>query len=230
MKALVLFSGGLDSTTLLAMAIEEYGKENVIALSIAYGQKHEKELLSSKAVTSYYGVEQLHLDLGAIFLHSNSSLLSHSTQAIPKGSYDRLQKESDKPISTYVPFRNGLFLSSAASVALGKGCSVLYYGAHHDDWAGSAYPDCSSSFVDAMDKAIQEGSGNQLQVAAPFITWSKAQIVAKGLELAVPYELTWSCYEGREKPCGLCATCVDRERAFTENGAVDPLLKKEKTQ
>lgn len=229
MKALVLFSGGLDSTTLLAMAIEEYGRQNVIALSIAYGQKHEKELLASKVVASYYGVEQLHLDLGAIFLHSNSSLLSHSTEEIPKGSYGTLKQSSDTPISTYVPFRNGLFLSSAASVALGKGCSVLYYGAHHDDWAGSAYPDCSTSFVDAMDKAIVEGSGKQLRVAAPFITWSKAQIVAKGLELAVPYELTWSCYEGGESPCGLCATCVDRQRAFTENGAVDPLLEKEKT-
>lgn len=228
MKALVLFSGGLDSTTLLAMAIEEYGRENVIALSIAYGQKHEKELLASKAVAAYYGVEQLHLDLGAIFLHSNSSLLSHSTEEIPKGSYDRLKKDSDAPISTYVPFRNGLFLSSAASVALGKDCNVLYYGAHHDDWAGSAYPDCSGSFVDAMDKAIVEGSGKQLRVAAPFITWSKAQIVKRGLELNVPYELTWSCYEGGETPCGLCATCVDRTRAFTENGAVDPLLTKEK--
>lgn len=227
MKALVLFSGGLDSTTLLAMAIEEYGRENVLALSIAYGQKHEKELTSSQAVASHYGVQQLHLDLGAIFLHSNSSLLSHSTESIPKGSYGTLKQNSDTPITTYVPFRNGLFLSSAASVALGTGCSVLYYGAHHDDWAGSAYPDCSSSFVDAMDKAIQEGSGGQLRVAAPFITWSKVQIVAKGLSLAVPYALTWSCYEGGETPCGLCATCVDRQRAFTENGAVDPLLTKE---
>lgn len=225
MKAVVLFSGGLDSTTLLAMAILEHGRENVIALSVSYRQKHDKELQAAQTVAAHYGVEQLFVDLGAIFLHSNSSLLAHSTQEIPQGCYGELKQETDTPISTYVPFRNGLFLSSAASVALGKGCSVLYYGAHQDDWAGSAYPDCSTAFVQAMDTAICEGSGGQLCVKAPFLRWSKAQIVARGLELGVPYQLTWSCYEGGEVPCNQCATCLDRSRAFAENGTIDPLQK-----
>ena len=99
-------------------------------------------------------------------------------------------------MSTYVPFRNGLFLSSAASMALSLGCSVVYYGAHHDDWAGNAYPDCSLEFVEAMNRAIVEGTGGELRLEAPFVTWSKADIVREGLALGVPYELTWSCYEG----------------------------------
>ncbi len=227
MKALVLFSGGLDSTTLLALAIEQHGRENVGTLSIAYGQKHARELQAAQSVAAHYGVAQLFLDVGAIFRHSNSSLLQHSTQAVPSGSYGSQQEAEGETISTYVPFRNGLFLSSAASVALGKGCDTLYYGAHHDDWAGSAYPDCSDDFVQAMDKAIRLGSGDALRVEAPFIHWSKGQIVKEGLRLSVPYGLTWSCYEGGALPCGVCATCLDRQRAFAENGAVDPLLKKE---
>jgi len=226
MKALVLCSGGVDSTTLLAMAVAEFGKEQVCALSISYGQKHKKELEAANRVAEHYGVEQLFLDLGAIFQYSNSSLLAHSTEEIPHGSYvSQKNQEKVKPISTYVPFRNGLFLSSAASIALSRDCEVLYYGAHHDDWAGSAYPDCSDTFVEAMNRAIQEGSGGQMRIDAPFVHWSKAQIVAKGLKLKVPYELTWSCYEGEEKPCGTCGTCIDRIRAFEVNGVEDPLWK-----
>ncbi len=110
-------------------------------------------------------------------------------------------------------------------MALSLGCSVLFYGAHHDDWAGNAYPDCSKEFVDAMNRAIVEGTGGELCVEAPFVMWSKADIVKKGLELNVPYELTWSCYEGGEMPCGVCGTCIDRIRAFELNGVTDPLMK-----
>ena len=224
MKVIVLYSGGVDSTTLLSMAIEEHGRENVLALSILYGQRHEKELEAAKKAAAHYGVEQVFLDLGAIFLHSDSSLLSHSKKQVPSGSYEeQKEKEAGMTVSTYVPFRNGLFLSAAASVALGRGCEILYYGAHRDDRADIAYPDCSPEFVAAMDKAIYEGSGGQLSVSAPFIDWSKAEIVKRGLTLGVAYELTWSCYEGEEKPCGACATCIDRRNAFLQNGAIDPL-------
>ena len=162
-RALVLCSGGVDSTTLLAMAVKRYGAQNVYALSISYGQRHDKEIFAAQAVAGYYGVEQRFLDLSAIFADSNCSLLAHSTQDVPEECYAKQLSETDgKPVSTYVPFRNGLFLSSAASMALSLGCSVLYYGAHHDDWAGNAYPDCSQEFVDAMNCAIVEGTGGEL--------------------------------------------------------------------
>lgn len=229
MNALVLSSGGVDSTTALALAIQTYGKEHVIALSVSYSQKHDKELQAAKAVAQYYGVEQLFLDLGLIFQYSNCSLLQQSTEEIPEESYaQQIQKTGGMvPVSTYVPFRNGLFLSAAASIALSKNCSVIYYGAHADDAAGAAYPDCSPVFNDAMNQAIYEGSGRQLHIEAPFVGKTKADIVAIGLALHVPYHLTWSCYEGGEKPCGKCGTCIDRAAAFAANGVQDPAFTQE---
>ena len=230
MKALVLSSGGVDSTTALALAVSRYGKDNVIALSVSYGQKHDKEIQAAKAVSAFYGVEQLFLDLSKIFQYSNCSLLQQSTEEIPEESYAKqIEKtEGEKPVSTYVPFRNGLFLSSAASIALSKDCSVILYGAHADDSAGFAYPDCSPVFNDAMNQAIFEGSGHQLKVEAPFVNMTKAEVVKMGLELNAPYELTWSCYEGKDEPCGKCGTCIDRAAAFAANGVSDPAIKLEK--
>lgn len=222
MKALVLFSGGVDSTTCLAIAIDKYGKENVVALSVSYGQKHTKEIEAAEKVIKYYGVEHIKLDLAKIFEYSNCSLLSHSDEEIPKENYaSQLEKTDGKPVSTYVPFRNGLFLSTAASVALSKNCSVIYYGAHSDDAAGNAYPDCSDAFNNAINEAIYIGSGNQLKVEAPFVGLNKSEVVKKGLQLKVPYELTWSCYEGGDKPCGKCGTCIDRKAAFLANGIAE---------
>ena len=224
-KALVLVSGGLDSTTCLGLAVKKYGKENVVALSVYYGQKHDKEITSAKEVTEYYDVEWLQLDLSKMFEYSDCSLLSHSEKEIPKESYAKqLEKTNGTPVSTYVPFRNGLFLSSAAAIALSKGCSYIYYGAHSDDAAGNAYPDCSDAFNKAMHDAVYIGSGNQLQIEAPFVNMTKADVVKLGLELNVPYELTWSCYEGGDKPCGVCGTCIDRQKKKKKNGVMDPLL------
>lgn len=226
-KVVVLCSGGLDSTTLLAQAVQTYGVQQVVALSIFYGQKHHCELQAAQAVSEYYGVELKTLNLTGVFAESNSSLLTHSDQAIPTESYAEQLKNSDTAlVSTYVPFRNGLFLSAAASMALSLKASILFYGAHHDDWAGDAYPDCSQAFVEAMNRAIVEGTGGELRLEAPFVTWSKADIVRAGLALGVPYELTWSCYEGGDEPCGICATCLDRIRAFELNGCTDPLLQR----
>lgn len=227
-KALVLCSGGLDSTTLLALMVERYGRENVEALRIAYGQKHARELQAAEAVAAHYGVVLHTLDLAAIFAGSDCSLLAQSDEAVPHESYGAQTARSDgAPVSTYVPFRNGLFLSAAASVALSSGCDVLCYGAHSDDAAGSAYPDCSQEFVDAMSRAIALGTGGTLRMEAPFVDKTKAAIVEEGVRLHAPYELTWSCYEGGESPCGSCATCLDRAAAFAANHMADPALKGE---
>lgn len=225
MRVLVLFSGGIDSTTALALAINQYGHENVVALSISYGQKHDKEIQAANQIAKYYQVEHIFLDLAKIFEYSDCSLLNHSSKEIPHETYAKqLSKTDGKPVTTYVPFRNGLFLSSAASIALSKNCNLIYYGAHKDDAAGNAYPDCSEIFNNAMNQAIYEGSGHQLQIEAPFVNKSKADIVKIGLDLNVPYHLTWSCYEGNDKPCGKCGTCLDRQEAFLKNGVIDPLL------
>ena len=209
-KVMVLFSGGVDSTTCLGLAIEKFGKENVIPLSIHYGQKHDKEVEAARKILDHYGMEGMEMDLSGIFAYSNCSLLEHSDEEIPEASYaEQLKGSEGTPVSTYVPFRNGLFLSCAASIALAKGCSCIYYGAHQDDAAGSAYPDCSESFYKSMDAAVFEGSGHALHIEA-------------GLRLKVPYEYTWSCYEGKEKPCGVCGTCIDRRKAFEANGMKDP--------
>lgn len=224
MKALVLLSGGVDSSTCLALARERFGSE-VLALSLAYGQKHVRELQAAQAIADYYQVQLLHLDLQQIFAHSSCPLLAGSAESIPHATYaEQLRDKPEGIVATYVPFRNGLFLSTAASIALEYGCDIIYYGPHADDAAGNAYPDCSVAFHEAMAQAINIGSGGQLRLEAPFVTKTKQEIVAEGLRLGVPYELTWSCYEGGEQPCQSCGTCIDREQAFRANGVTDPLL------
>ena len=224
MKALVLFSGGLDSSVCLGLAVKEYGADQVLALSVFYGQKHKKELEASEKLAAWYGVRRITLDLGEIFRGSNCTLLEAAAEEIPHEEYAaQLEKTDGAPVNTYVPFRNGLFLSSAASVALSHGCQVIYYGAHADDAAGSAYPDTSEAFNSAIAQAIYLGSGKALRIVAPFIDQPKSKVVAVGTEIGVPFQLTCSCYEGREKACGLCGTCRDRLRAFRENGLKDPI-------
>jgi len=120
-----------------------------------------------------------------------------------------------------------LFISVAASIAISKKCNIIYYGAHADDSAGNAYPDCSPEFNKAISDAVFLGSGGELKIEAPFVNLNKADIVRKGLELNVPYELTWSCYQGGDKPCGKCGTCIDRIRAFKLNGIDDPCMKEQ---
>lgn len=224
MKVLVLSSGGVDSTTCLAKAVADFGAENVLALSVFYGQKHSKELAAAKAVADYFGVRHITLDLAAVFADSDCSLLAHSDKEIPHEAYaDQQAAQGGGEVSTYVPFRNGLFIAAAAGVADAKGCSAIYYGAHSDDAAGSAYPDCSPAFYEAMNSAIFEGTGGKVRLLAPFVELNKAAVVAEGLRLGVPYELTWSCYEGNDLACGVCGTCRDRLAAFAANGADDPI-------
>jgi len=222
MKKIVLLSGGVDSTTCLAVALQGCEPEDVLAVNMYYGQKHQREIASARRIAAYYGVEIMEVDLSAIFAKSDCSLLIGSNNAIPHESYAEQQRETGGvPVSTYVPFRNGLMLSAAASIAVSVGASQIYYGAHADDAAGNAYPDCSVRFTEAMNRAIYEGTGGKVNIIAPFVTFNKAAVVKKGLELGVPYKMTWSCYEGGEKPCGKCGTCIDRANAFKANGVED---------
>lgn len=222
-KVVVLFSGGIDSTTGLAMAVQTHGAENVTALSLYYGQRHAKEMECATAIAKHYGVRHLIRDLSDVFVFDNNPLLAKSGEAIPKGSYAEQQRESNGMSLTYVPFRNGLFLAYATAIAYSIGASQVLYGAHADDAAGNAYPDCTPAFYGGMGKAVHEGTGRKVSMAAPFINMNKTEIVGLGLQLNAPYHLSWSCYEGLEKACGTCGTCIDRRTAFENNGSVDPI-------
>lgn len=222
-KAVVLLSGGIDSTTCLGVAVNKYGKDNVLALSLTYGQKHEKELNCAKAVAEHYGVKFHSMDLSSVFVFSDCPLLQ-GREDIEHGSYaEQIAKNGEGTVATYVPFRNGLMLSTAAAIAVSVDADVIYYGAHADDAAGRAYPDCTPEFEEAMDEAIFEGTGQKVRMEAPLLNMNKAEVVKLGLSLNVPYHLTWSCYEGKEHQCGTCGTCIDRRNAFLANGVSDPV-------
>ena len=227
MKALVSHSGGVDSTTCLAMAIEKYGAENVSTVSFIYGQKLVKELESADKLAKHYKVNHYVLDLSEAFRFSDCALLKGSDKAIVHESYEtQMETKGDNAITSYVPFRNGLFLSAVSCVALsiypGEDVTV-YIGAQANDSVNNTYADCSVEFVGAMDKAIRLGTYGKVRLTAPIVGMSKAQVIAAGLKLKVPYELTWTCYEGGQKPCGKCAACIDRIAAFKTNGKDDPV-------
>lgn len=227
MKAIVLLSGGVDSATCLGLAVDKHGRENVAALSVFYGQKHDKELKCARALVDYYDVKHYEVDLSSTMQFSNCSLLKQSSEEIAHTTYAEQQKDSKgNPVATYVPFRNGLMLSTVGTLALSifpDEQVTIYYGAHADDAAGNAYPDCSWDFVKAMSEALYQGSGKLLILDAPFVNMNKAALVSVGLKLKVPYKFTWSCYEGKDKACGVCGTCRDRLAAFKANGMEDPI-------
>lgn len=227
MKSVVLSSGGLDSTTCLAIAVKKFGKENVSTVSIFYGQRHARELSCARMVAEFYGVNHYEFDAAEIMKNSNSTLLNSSTKNLDHSTYGEQVKKNSR-VATYVPFRNGLMLSMAASFAdsLFNGEEVeIYIGVHQDDTAVNAYPDCSEKFIATISDAIKIGTYGKIKVVAPFLGKTKADIVKIGTELGVPYELTWSCYERGDVPCGKCATCLDRAKAFALNNLNDPALK-----
>lgn len=228
MKALVLNSGGVDSTTCVGIAVDKYGKENVITASLYYGQKHDKELECAKKIADYYGVGHIEEDISNIMKYASNvcSLVKGGKDIVEMSYADQIKKNGEGRVETYVPFRNGLLLSIATAYAdsLFPNENVeIYYGAHSDDACGNAYADCSEEFAEAMDKAINIGTYNKITIARPLINMNKAEVVKTGLKLKVPYELTWSCYEGKEKACGKCGTCIDRLNAFKLNNVKDPI-------
>lgn len=230
MKKLVLVSGGLDSTVLLHKVVKENGADNVIALSIFYGQKHAIERDSAVWQCNRLGVDLIEADLSQMFKYNldSSALLQGSKMNIIHKSYAEQLADlgGSGTVSAYVPYRNGLFLSFAAAVALQLDCDELFYGAHADDAAGRAYPDCTEAFIMAQAEAILNGTAEKVSLTAPWWMKNKSEIVTTGLELGMTKEEfahTWSCYEGNEEtgPCGTCGTCIDRIVAFRANGIQD---------
>lgn len=228
-KALVLSSGGVDSTTCVGIAVKDVGSENVSTISVFYGQKHNKELECADKVAEFYNVKHYVLDLSNVLQYSNCSLMKNSTEDIPMMSYaEQIEKNGEGKVSTYVPFRNGLMLSAVAALAQSiypDDDVDIYLGAHADDAAGRAYADCSEEFTSAMNTAIVIGTYGKVRVVAPLVNLNKAGVVKLGLSIDVPYKYTWSCYAGGDKPCGHCGTCIDRAKAFEANGISDPALR-----
>lgn len=229
-KAIVLSSGGVDSTTCISLAIKDVGEQNVMTVSVFYGQRHSKELECARKIADYYGLVHKEIDLSktGIMDDSNCPLLQGSNQDIPEHSYaEQIEQNGEGMVTTYVPFRNGLMLSAVAALAMASYPDDqvdIYLGAHADDAAGNAYADCSQDFTDTLGMAISIGTYGKVHLKAPLVNMNKAEVVKTGLELGTPYKLTWSCYKGGEKPCGKCGTCIDRANAFKANGVQDPAL------
>ena len=217
-KVTVIVSGGMDSVTLLYYILSQTAKENVKALSIDYGQKHKKELVGAAALSNWAGVDHKVVAIPEVQQLLVSSLTSEE-EAVPEGHY---AEENMK--KTVVPNRNAIMLSIAYGYAISNQSDFLAFGAHAGDHF--IYPDCRPLFVDALNVALQvgnQGFGN-VTLVAPFSYKTKTEIAKLGTQLHVPYEKTWSCYKGGERPCLKCGTCIERYEAFNENDLQDPLL------
>ena len=212
-RTVVIFSGGLDSTTLL-YDLRNAGHE-LAALAVDYGQRHRRELLCAQAICRDINVELKTLDLTALGSVFGRNSLSASASEVPEGHY-----ESDSMQQTTVPNRNMILLSIAAGWAISNNYQAVAFGAHSGEY--TPYPDCRPEFAAAMDHAAQLCDWKPLRILAPFVDWTKSDIVRRGVELKVPFHLTWSCYVGGDRHCGRCGTCLDRQHAFRISGVDDP--------
>ncbi len=214
-KALVVFSGGMDSTVGVYWAVENYTE--VETLSFYYGSKHNRQEHKRALQTcEKLGLKNTLIELDFINKYFQSDLLQ-SGGDIPEGHY-----AADNMKSTVVPFRNGIMLSIAAGFAESQECDVLVLGNHNGDHA--IYPDCRESFIEGIKKAISEGTAKNIEVVSPFCNISKTDICKIGDELNVDYSLTYSCYKGGDSHCGKCGTCYERIEAFTDSGVNDPTV------
>jgi len=220
-EAVVLLSGGLDSSTVLAIARERgYA---VTALTFDYGQKHKRELNSARRIAKHFRIKEhivIPLDLGRLL----SSSLTSKSMEIPQGT-TRKGVSSSIP-STYVPSRNIIFLSIGASIAESRGAAAVFIAANSVDFSG--YPDCTPEFLEAFQKALDVGTkagkeGRGMKVEAPILLLPKSEIVKEAVRLKVPLEFTWSCYRGGAKACGRCDSCLLRLEGFSKAGLEDPL-------
>ena len=215
-KAVVLLSGGLDSATTAAIAISE-GYE-VIALSFRYGQRHHRELLAAKKIVAKLNITE-HFIVDVNLSQWGGSSLTDTSMDIPQEGV-----QPDVIPSTYVPGRNTVFIAIALSLAEAKNAEAIYLGINAVDYSG--YPDCRPEYLNAYQQLANLASkvgveGNSIQLVAPLVKDSKVDIVRRALSLGVPIEDTWSCYQGGEKPCGLCDSCRIRDQALIEAGRSD---------
>ena len=220
-KAIVLLSGGLDSSTALYVAKKE-GFDELYALTFEYGQKHDREIRSASAIAKAVGVRE-HKIVRLMLNACKGSSLTDPDVVIQDGYADR----TDIP-DTYVPARNMVFLSVAASYADALDITDIFIGVSEMDYSG--YVDCREEFIRSMEQTINLGTvlgaekKQKITIHAPFLRMTKADEVKLGTKLGVDFSLTWSCYRGGEKPCGTCDSCLLRARAFAEAGIVDPLV------
>lgn len=218
--AIILLSGGVDSLVLLAEAIAQ-GKR-CQAVSFDYGQRHYQELAAAADIAEHYGVEHLVICLDPAAF--GASTLLDATTSVPTG--DELVKGGIP--STYVPARNTLFLAYAMGQAELFGAQEIHYAAHADDAAG--YPDCRPAFVQAFQALLNVASkqaveGQAPRLVAPFLQMTKKEIIRRGQDLQVPFEMTWSCYAPHDDaPCGQCLACTLRQQAFAAAGLQDPAI------
>ncbi|MCQ2052503.1 MAG: 7-cyano-7-deazaguanine synthase QueC [archaeon] len=218
-KAVVLLSGGLDSTTTLAQAIAD--NNEVVALSFRYGQKHDKELTSASNISKFYNIKHVIVDMN---LSMFRSALTDTSINVPE---DRNKSDigSDIPV-TYVPARNMIMLSVAVGLSESVNADKIYIGANVVDYSG--YPDCRPEFLDSFEKMINVGTkagveGRPIKIVCPILNCSKADIVRLGKKLGAPLHLTWSCYNGKDKACGKCDSCKLRLKGFKESGFKDEI-------
>ena len=220
-KAIVLLSGGLDSC--VALHVAKHEGYDVVALSFDYGQRHSKELECARNIAKHAGVSEHHV----VSLNMNQwggSTLTDMSREVTDGNV-----ESHEIPATYVPARNMVFLSVAASLAEAIGAQDIFIGVSQVDYSG--YVDCRREFIEAMEKAINLGTvmgaeqGKHITIHAPFENMTKADEIRLGLEYVADLSLTWSCYRGGDEPCGTCDSCLLRARAFAEVGIPDPALK-----
>ena len=203
MKAILIYSGGLDSTTLLY----EYRADIALAVSFDYGSRHNaREIAFAREHCRRLGIEHLVIPLDFMGKYFRSSLLQGGEE-IPEGDY-----ADENMKSTVVPFRNGIMLSIAAGLAESRGLDAVMMANHSGDHA--IYPDCRPGFVDAMGRAVREGTYNGVQLLSPYCHLTKREIALRGRDLGIDYAQTYSCYKGGEKHCGVCGTCRERKEAL----------------
>lgn len=216
-KAVVIASGGVDSSTLLYKTVRENYETH--ALTFIYGQKHSREIESARIICESLNVNHKVIDLSVLKEILLGSALTDSNVDIPEVPADASHYETLK--TTIVPNRNSIFLSIAIGYAVSIGANYVFFGAHYSD--RGVYPDCRREFVQSFENAERLANDNpELVITAPFVDMNKSQIVKLGAELGVPYKVTWSCYKGDEIHCGVCSSCRERKRAFQEAGVVDP--------